>query len=87
MAGSTTDPTLSERSPLLPNNEASQVENGAAATNTENGTVSEQQNASDTPIAEEKSSTELLFILGSVWVGVFFAALGMFCSVFESNWI
>jgi hypothetical protein len=30
------------------------------------------------PVTEERSSKELILILGSIWLGVFLAALGMF---------
>lgn len=30
----------------------------------------------DTPVAKEPSAKELIFILGSIWLGVFLAALG-----------
>lgn len=34
---------------------------------------------SEVPLAEEPSSKELILVLGSIWVGVFLAALGMTC--------
>lgn len=55
-----------ERSPLLQNGtngHAGQAESNGADTST--------------PLAEEPSTTKLLLTLGSCWVGVFLAALGM----------
>lgn len=34
---------------------------------------------SEVPLADEPSSKELILVLGSIWVGVFLAALGMTC--------
>lgn len=66
-----TQPPPSETSPLLAD--------GAGA---ENGGPSSEGETSGTglPLAEEASFRELLTILTSTWVGVFFAALGTFCS-------
>lgn len=63
-----THPPPSETSPLL----------GDRA-NAENGVPSGESEANDTglPLVEEASFGELLTILMSTWVGVFFAALGM----------
>lgn len=44
--------------------------------------------AEEAPLAEEASFKELIVILGSIWLGVFLAALGMWCSPsfeFHSN--
>lgn len=63
-----THPPPSETSPLL-----------GDGTNAENGGPSGENEASNTglPLVEEASFGELLKILMSTWVGVFFAALGM----------
>lgn len=44
--------------------------------------VSQDAPSSDAPLAEEKSTLRLLVIMGSVWIGVFFNALGTKKSVF-----
>lgn len=45
------------------------------------GTMQEEQMAdggeSNVPIAEEPSTKKIILIIGSMWIGSFFAALGM----------
>jgi hypothetical protein len=36
-----------------------------------------ESNAQETPLSDEPSTKELIWILGSIWLGVFLAALGM----------
>ena len=42
---------------------------------TPDATVTPQE--SEVPVAEEPTTKELLLVLGSIWIGVFLAALGM----------
>lgn len=42
---------------------------------TQNATATPQE--SEVPLAEEPTTKELLLVLGSIWIGVFLAALGM----------
>jgi hypothetical protein len=35
-----------------------------------------ESNAQDTPLSDEPNTKELIWILGSIWLGVFLAALG-----------
>jgi hypothetical protein len=44
-----------------------------------------ESNAQDTPLSDEPSTKELIWILGSIWLGVFLAALGMSfnCLIFD----
>lgn len=39
----------------------------------------------NTPLPQEPSTKELIWILGSIWLGVFLAALGMDCDTFARN--
>lgn len=63
-----THPPPSETSPLL--GDRATAENGVSSGESE-------ANVTDLPLIEEASFGELLTILMSTWVGVFFAALGM----------
>lgn len=62
-----------ERSPLLQDEE----QNGRPA---QNGNHGASQDNTDTPLAEEPSTRKLLGIMSAMWLGSFFAALGMKCS-------
>jgi hypothetical protein len=53
--------TVSEETPLLRDADPSHE-----------GETTEQE-----PVTEERSTKELILILGSIWLGVFLAALGM----------
>lgn len=62
----------SETTPLLRENAS--VENGLSTAAPP--LASEQSDETGVPLAKEPTLKELLVISGSVWVGVFFAALG-----------
>ena len=72
MSDEAQDPT--EESPLLEDSRNSDAEHSNAPPDTEAG----QPNGHlpDVPIADVPSTTRLVVILGSVYVGVFLAALG-----------
>jgi hypothetical protein len=57
--------TSDEQQPLL--RDSSQADNGTI----------ERQSADDDAVEEEPSTLRLILVLGTVWVGVFLAALGM----------
>lgn len=62
----------SETSPLLPpDDEASETPNGAIEDE------SEEDEENGVPLAKPPSDAKLWVILGTIWVGVFFGALGM----------
>lgn len=60
---------VTEQMPLLRENTQQHAPPGTAATQD-----------SEVPLAQEPSTRELVLILGSIWVGVFLAALGMITS-------
>lgn len=64
-----------EVDPLLSNQDDDTPPNGAV----ERGDVPQAdgaQDEDDVPLADEPSTKELVLVLGSIWVGVFLAALG-----------
>lgn len=71
--------SATERTPLL--RDGRQGGDAAEAQNGEAGSTQEVE-GSDIPIAKEPNARELILILGSIWLGVFLAALGTFISPF-----
>jgi hypothetical protein len=73
MPNESQDPT--EESPLLEDSRGSSTEQSNPTPDTEAG----QPNGDppDVPIADEPSTARLVVILGSIYVGVFLAALGL----------
>jgi len=62
-----------ERTPLLRDGRPAQPGGEEAA-------AAREAEGSDVPLAKEPSAKELVLILGSIWLGVFLAALGMYCT-------
>lgn len=46
---------------------------------------SDDSEAPDDPVLKEASTRELILILGSIWLGVFLAALGMIISLLHGS--
>ena len=66
--GSPAGPRQTEQTPLLADQTSQDVEDASSASpNGDDG---------DIPLAEEPTTTQLVLILGSIWVGVFLGALG-----------
>ncbi len=63
----------SETSPLL-----GQDEQNGQAVDPENTQPSPDSGASEIALAEEPSTKKLVAIMGAIWTGVFFAALGTY---------
>lgn len=53
------------------------------------GTIQETQDGGESgiPIAEEPSTKKILLIIGCLWIGSFFAALGMFGLSERDAWV
>lgn len=69
--------SLSERTPLLEPQPPDPIPENDGRDAAEQGADGEAEaNGSDAPIADEPSTKKLIVILGSMWVGVFFNALG-----------
>jgi len=66
--GSTSSPppAYTERDPLLQDDISTR----------QNGTTTSGAIGSDTPVATERSTKGLILVLGSIWLGVFLAAIG-----------
>lgn len=84
--------TSTERSPLLGRHQGGQNDTTAG-----NGTVVEPENAQpisdgagdddqEIALADEPSTKKLIAIMGSLWVGVFFAALGMLITLIPTHY-
>lgn len=65
----------SETSPLL--GQPGETANGHTV-DPENSPAAPDNGASEVVLAEEPSTRKLAVIMGAIWLGVFFAALGMF---------
>lgn len=71
-------PRHDETSPLLAKNRPQSNYDDPAVENGESsGPAGRAEDADDPPLAEEPSNRKLALMLGSIYVGVFLAALGM----------
>lgn len=77
MAAPDSDEIVSETSPLL-NNQQQQHHDGIANGNAASSEDSNESGAHEVALAEEISTKKLLAIMGAIWIGVYFAALGMY---------
>ncbi|KAI9712792.1 MAG: hypothetical protein M1820_001414 [Bogoriella megaspora] len=63
-----------ESQPLLKSSDSA-VSNGAIENGRRDGNAEEDGNVDEVPIAKAPSTGRILIVLGSIWIGVFFAAL------------
>ena len=65
---------MAERSPLL-DNDRDQLDGSVREDGSANQDIGQVEDA--IPLAKEASTRELLVVIGAIWLGVFFAALGI----------
>lgn len=74
-----------ERSPLL--GKPNQPANGQIVDNEQPDDQTASAQDDEVVLAEEPSTNKLMLTMGSIWVGVFFAALGTPCLTLLSAWL